>query len=431
MMGRVTDKTDGFADLGQKDVIAITGAGGTVGKALVPLLKARGFQLLLAGRDPAALRSIFPDDACCSLDELTDRMPALEGVLHLASLNTDAHADEAEFSAVNVELTAKLARAAADAGVGHFMFASSIHALDPANSSAYAASKRAAEAELARLGLARQGLGRTTVLNLAAVHGPGVAGRLRFLSRLPRFLRQPVLWCAAAWKPVVHVEAVAGAVANVLETPVQTPVEGVGATPPIHRLVLADDQGRNPVYRFCSRAIDLAFALFVVLLFGWLILIIAGFAGRQAGASGILWQTRAGRDGRPFDMAKLRTMRKQAAEVPTHESSADEITPLGKILRSTKVDELPQALNILAGHMSLIGPRPSLMSQDDLIAERRARGVLKLRPGVTGYSQVRGADMRDPVGLAEMDSHYMKLRCLWLDLRIIIATLPGMSSFKI
>lgn len=426
MMGTVTDEADVPAETGLKGRIAITGASGAIGTALVPLLRKRGFRLLLAGRDQAALRTVFPHEPCCGLDELIERMPGLDGVLHLASLNSDASANEAEFITANVQLTAKLAHAAAQAGVARFVFASSVHALDPANSSGYAVSKRAAEAELARTGRAG-----TTILNLATVHGPGVAGRLGFLNALPGILRRPALWCAGAWKPVLHIETLADAIEAELETSRQTAVEDAAAPTTVRRVVLADDQELNPVYCACSRVIDIAFALVVLVFFGWLILFIAAFAGRQAGASGIFWQTRAGRNGRPFEMAKLRSMRKQAAEVPTHESPADEITPIGRTLRATKIDELPQAMNILVGQMSLIGPRPSLTTQDDLIAERRAHGVLKLRPGVTGYSQVRGADMRDPVGLAQMDGQYVKLRCLWLDLRIIIATLPGMSWYRV
>ena len=95
------------------------------------------------------------------------------------------------------------------------------------------------------------------------------------------------------------------------------------------------------------------------------------------------------------------------------------ITPLGAFLRRTKLDELPQLWNVLKGEMSLIGPRPGLFNQKELIAERAKRGVLDARPGITGLAQVQGIDMSTPVLLADTDAK----RCL---LRLGYATISGL-----
>jgi lipopolysaccharide/colanic/teichoic acid biosynthesis glycosyltransferase len=115
-------------------------------------------------------------------------------------------------------------------------------------------------------------------------------------------------------------------------------------------------------------------------------------------------QVRVGRHGKPFVLVKFRTMHPNAAEVATHLAEPDAITPWGRFLRHTKLDELPQLWNVLKGEMSLVGPRPCLPTQKELIAERDARSVFEVRPGITGLAQIRGIDMSTPRLLAETDA---------------------------
>jgi O-antigen biosynthesis protein WbqP len=139
----------------------------------------------------------------------------------------------------------------------------------------------------------------------------------------------------------------------------------------------------------------------------------------------IFRQRRVGLHEQPFTCYKLRTMFVDTRDVPTHETSASSVTPVGKWLRSLKLDELPQLWNIVRGDMSLVGPRPCLPSQVELIAARRARGVYEIRPGVTGISQVAGIDMSNPERLAELDARYLEQMSLATDIRIILATALG------
>ena len=127
-------------------------------------------------------------------------------------------------------------------------------------------------------------------------------------------------------------------------------------------------------------------------------------------------------------MLKFRTMSLGTKQAGTHEVSADAITKVGVVLRRYKLDELPQIWNLLRGDLSLIGPRPCLSVQKKLIEERTRRGVLEVKPGISGLSQVEGIDMSDPEKLSKRDSEYIAMQSLFLDIRLIIATALGKGA---
>ncbi|MFL0415839.1 sugar transferase [Sphingomonas sp. 179-A 2A2 NHS] len=136
-------------------------------------------------------------------------------------------------------------------------------------------------------------------------------------------------------------------------------------------------------------------------------------------------QLRLGRDGRPFRLVKLRTMRIGTGDRPSHETGRHHITRVGAFLRRTKLDELPQLWNVLHGDMSFVGPRPGLPSQTALAESRRRHGVDQLTPGITGVSQVRGLDMSTPEQLAETDAAYLTDWSVLRDIRLLIRTAVG------
>lgn len=142
-------------------------------------------------------------------------------------------------------------------------------------------------------------------------------------------------------------------------------------------------------------------------------------------------QKRIGQNKKTFNLYKFRTMKTNTPkDVPTHQlKNPDQwITPLGKFLRRTSLDEVPQLFNILRGDMSIIGPRPALWNQDDLIAERDKFGVNELRPGVSGWAQINGRDTL-PIPLkAKLDGEYVKRQSFWFDLYIIFRT--ALKIFK-
>jgi O-antigen biosynthesis protein WbqP len=151
------------------------------------------------------------------------------------------------------------------------------------------------------------------------------------------------------------------------------------------------------------RLLDIIFAL-CGLVFGFPLLVILTVIGLFDTGAPIFCQIRVGRNKKPFTLVKFRTMQKDTAHVASHLASASAITPFGGFLRKSKLDELPQLWNVLKGEMSLVGPRPCLFNQQELITEREQRGVLNARPGITGLAQVNEIDMSTPVLLAETDA---------------------------
>jgi O-antigen biosynthesis protein WbqP len=139
----------------------------------------------------------------------------------------------------------------------------------------------------------------------------------------------------------------------------------------------------------------------------------------------IFRQTRIGLHERPFTCFKLRTMYVDVPDAPSHETPVSAVTPLGSRLRALKLDELPQLWNVVRGEMSLVGPRPCLPSQTELIAARRQAGIFEIRPGITGVSQIAGIDMSDPLRLAASDATYLTNMSLQTDVAVIWRTVLG------
>jgi lipopolysaccharide/colanic/teichoic acid biosynthesis glycosyltransferase len=386
----------------------VSGCTGFVGREVVPLLEALRIDLLLVSRDVRKVEALFPGRKVCDYASLAEAGRGYDRLVHLAALNNDSGATEAEFYAVNVDLTLRVAQAALAAGVADFIHVSSFHALDTSRTDRYSRSKRLASERLAQV----EGL-RVTDLFLPAVHGSGWAGKLRYLYALPPFLRGLAFSALAALRPTVHVEKIAAFVAS---------EEHVGGS---RQLLLADDQDCNSVYRLTTRAVDLAFALAVALLLNWLLLACWVLIRIESSGPGIFAQPRIGRHGKIFTCYKFRTMVDGTRQAASHEVSLASVTRMGRFMRRTKIDELPQVWNILRNEISLVGPRPCLPVQQELIEERCARGVLTMKPGISGYAQVHNIDMSDPIWLAKIDSHYKMLRSVPFNLRIIIATIIG------
>ena len=155
------------------------------------------------------------------------------------------------------------------------------------------------------------------------------------------------------------------------------------------------------------RLIDLVLAAIGLLILSPLLLVLYLVGLGDTGAP-LLRQVRVGRHSQPFTLVKFRTMRIDTSHVASHLADAAAITPWGGFLRRTKLDELPQLWNVLKGEMSLVGPRPCLLNQTELIAERAARDIFIARPGITGLAQINGIDMSTPRLLAETDERMMQ-----------------------
>jgi O-antigen biosynthesis protein WbqP len=164
-----------------------------------------------------------------------------------------------------------------------------------------------------------------------------------------------------------------------------------------------------PMYRFVKRFLDIAIALLGLIALLPLLLCLMALIRMGSRGAALFRQKRVGRHGSLFDIYKLRTMRVDAPhDVATSalENPAAHITPMGRFLRKTSLDELPQLLNVLRGQMSLIGPRPLVPAEKDIHEERLALGAYDVRPGITGWAQVNGRDCVDPHTKAELDAYY-------------------------
>lgn len=392
--------------------IVITGASGSIGRPLVQAFLSKGTQLLLVGRDPDKLRTLFPDVECCSYDDLVVRSRGFDGLLHLAVLNNNVSASLDDFVEANVALTRTVLHAAQSAGIARFVYASTVQALDARNLSPYATSKRTASEYVATA----EGI-ETRILHLSAVIGDPLTGRLAALNRAPRSIRKHMLELYAAITPVANI-------ASVVDTCWQALTYKNFAS----QSIVTRDQSDNPAFAAVKRGVDLAAALVILVPFIWLLAIIWLAVRLQSPGPGIFAQPRVGQNGRIFTCYKFRTMAQGSPNVGTHEASTALVTSIGKILRRTKLDELPQAFNILLNQMSLVGPRPCLPNQDAVIAARQKLDVLAAKPGITGLAQVNQVDMSQPELLAQWDARYVKLRSLRLDFTILIQTALGRGN---
>jgi O-antigen biosynthesis protein WbqP len=179
-----------------------------------------------------------------------------------------------------------------------------------------------------------------------------------------------------------------------------------------------------------KRAFDVAVSAAGLLLL-WPALLAVGLAVRlESPGPALHWSRRVGRDNEIFRMPKFRTMRLGAPDVATHLLAEPEswVTPLGRLLRRTSLDELPQLWSVLTGQMSLVGPRPALFNQDDLVALRTENGLHQLRPGLTGWAQINGRDELPIPQKVQLEVDYLRRRSFGFDLKILLATI--LTAFR-
>jgi O-antigen biosynthesis protein WbqP len=173
-----------------------------------------------------------------------------------------------------------------------------------------------------------------------------------------------------------------------------------------------------------KRALDLLAALTAAILLALPMLLLALAVRLTSPGPALYWSNRVGRHNVIFSMPKFRTMRLETPAVATHmlADPAAHLTPIGGLLRRTSLDELPQLWSIVKGDMSLVGPRPALFNQHDLVALRTRCGVHALAPGLTGWAQVNGRDELPIAQKVELDLEYLRRRSFAFDLRILALT---------
>ena len=172
------------------------------------------------------------------------------------------------------------------------------------------------------------------------------------------------------------------------------------------------------------RTLDFLMALLGLLLTSPLLILVIIIGYFDTG-SPVFIQERVGKNKKPFKLIKLRTMSVDTKSVASHLASSASITKLGLFLRKSKIDELPQLINVLKGEMSFVGPRPNLFNQSELIAERDSRAVYDVLPGITGLAQVSAIDMSTPRLLAETDQKMIQTLTVKRYFKYIIMTATG------
>jgi O-antigen biosynthesis protein WbqP len=178
-----------------------------------------------------------------------------------------------------------------------------------------------------------------------------------------------------------------------------------------------------------KRCFDVTLAVIAVVILAIPLVVIALLVRLTSPGPVLYWSDRVGRNNTIFKMPKFRSMRVGTPAVATHllDNPDHYLTPIGTMLRTSSLDELPQLWSILKGDMSFVGPRPALFNQDDLIALRTERGVHRLVPGVTGWAQINGRDELPIPDKVKLDAEYLRRQSFRFDLHILWLTLVRVS----
>ncbi len=191
--------------------------------------------------------------------------------------------------------------------------------------------------------------------------------------------------------------------------------------------MLRKKRRREARYRVLKRMLDVVFSSLLLVFLSLPMACIALAVALSSHGGAIFRQVRVGRNGRPFVCFKFRTMYESAPhDRPSSEMRDGRyVTPIGRFLRKTSLDELPQLYNVLRGEMSLVGPRPLIPCEDEVHLLRRRCGVDRLRPGMTGLAQIRGRDLLEGREKARLDTRYARSASLLGDFRIVMETISS------
>lgn len=181
-----------------------------------------------------------------------------------------------------------------------------------------------------------------------------------------------------------------------------------------------------------KRALDIVLGIVIALIAIVPMILTAIYIRLTSKGPALYWSKRVGINNQIFLMPKFRTMYVDTPQVATHllSNAKNYLIVGGSLIRKLSLDELPQLYSVLIGDMSLVGPRPALYNQEDLIALRTARGIHQLKPGVTGWAQVNGRDELSIQKKVEVDEYYLKNQSLTLDIKIIIMTVAKVLGMK-
>lgn len=391
--------------------ILVTGATGFIGLKLIESLEKLNVDIFVAGRNEIQLKHVFSQHPFVTYDDLDFFPEKIDAVVHLAVMNNNSTANQEAFQNANVDLFKKILNFCKSNNVPRLVNLSSFHIynnkLDP-----YSTTKR----EAYRLSKEHHFPLITNII-CPLIYSSPFRGKLSLLNKLPALLKTPSFTLISAFKPVVHRDLVISEIISQLNN------QNTGGD-----ILLADEKDNNIFYLIFKKFINYGFSIGILSIFLFPMLCIWLLIILTSKGPGIFTQTRIGLKGKHFKLYKFRTMKINTKNMGTHLTSTSDITGLGSILRRTKLDELPQFLNILRGDMELIGPRPGLPEQQNLKTIRNEKNIYDVVPGVTGYAQINQIDMSNPKILVDWDERYIKMRSIIFDLSILTQTFLGKGS---
>jgi len=390
----------------------ITGASGFVGRQLIPLFIDQGYELLLVGRSYRVRESELVQIRHCTYDQIHEMAHDCGALVHLATVNNDSDLASSEFHRANVEFLLETAHLAKSLGIEKFISVTSTHALDHKARDNYSISKATGDRRLHESGIK----GIFSIYS-PAIYGQELAGKLKLLEILPASLRHLAIRSLSIWKPVISVERLADCISEIITSD--------NSSDQPTKIFISEPIEEQKLFAVIKRSGDLFFALCVVIFAGWLMVVIAAAVKLTSPGPAIFSQQRIGKNQKIFRCYKFRTMSVGTKESATHEVHSSSVTKIGAFLRAVKLDELPQVFNIFANTMSLIGPRPCLPMQKELISQRQIRNVYSVKPGITGLAQIQGIDMSNPLILAEIDAQYLAQRTMLNEIKILVCTFFG------
>ena len=347
--------------------IIITGASGFVGRNIIPLLANKDIELLLVSRTPKELNKLFPNHPAISYEDLKNEKQAFDAIVHLAVINNDSQKSLDEFREVNVHFLTRVIDAAQKLKIRTFINLTTTHAMDSKKLSNYALTKIEGEKVLKMA----KGI-KCINLRLPAVYGYEYSGKLALISKFPKLIRPIIFQILTSIKPAVKANLVVDAL-------IEASFGNINSGS-----IITDKQTDNKFYQIIKRLIDLSFVVITLILCWWLLFLAWLAVKLSSPGPGIFAQKRVGRNKELFTCYKFRTKKIDTKNAGTQEVDPSRLTKVGKFLRKTKIDELPQLWNIIKNEMSLVGPRPCLPSQSDLIVARNNLGVFDTVGGITG-----------------------------------------------
>jgi lipopolysaccharide/colanic/teichoic acid biosynthesis glycosyltransferase len=392
--------------------ILITGATGFLGKYLLNYFNDKDYELILVGRNKEFTNQIYPNRIAINYEDMKILQKKIDVIIHLAAVNNNSKLPFKSYFNVNVNLYKDILNFALQNSVPKVINLTTTHIFTGKNNN-YIKTKTLALKE----GKKYKNL---EIYNIFCpiIYGKVFSGKLKFLNLFPRVVTGAIFDILSIITPVVSINSVVKCIEKLITETKQIP----------RNIYISDDKNKNIYFRIFKILLDISFVVAVILFFWWAFIIIWFLIRLTSPGSAIFAQKRIGKNGLIFKCYKFRTMNIETENVATHEVNRHSITSIGKFLRASKLDEIPQIINIIRGELSLIGPRPGLPNQTELFAARKLRGIYNVLPGITGLSQINNIDMSTPNKLAEWDKRYIAMRSIPSEIKIIILTFFGRGS---